>query len=161
MKHTAILKIIFTALLLSTFVNSYAQSADVETTFKKILDKHESASGVISMTATKGNGLELMKMMFNKEFGKDFMKGVRSISFIEYSDASEDTCMALRKDIDVFMSLLREIDLSGEKQFSDNKYMRCFASISDDISISDFVIAMEDDETKMLMYMAGTIKMTF
>ena len=161
MKHRAILKIIFTALLLSTFVNSYAQSADVETTFKKILDKHESASGVISMTATKGNGLELMKMMFNKEFGKDFMKGVRSISFIEYSDASEDTCMALRKDIDVFMSLLREIDLSGEKQFSDNKYMRCFASISDDISISDFVIAMEDDETKMLMYMAGTIKMTF
>ena len=47
-----------------------------------------------------------------------------------------------------------------EKTFSDNNYTRCFASISDEESgtISDFVIAMEDDKSKLLVYMAGTIK---
>jgi hypothetical protein len=86
------------------------------------------------------------------------MKGVRKMSIIEYSDASKETCMAIRKDLDTFTSLLKEFDLSGEKKFSNNSFVRCFALNADDSSLSDFLIAMEDDEAKMVLYMAGVIK---
>lgn len=161
MKHISRIKIVLVALLMTTLFNCYAQSADVEKTFRQIIEKYDGNEDITCLTATKGNGLEFMKMMFNKEFGKDFMKGVTSISFIEYSDAAEEISTALRKDLDAFKALLSEIDLSGAKQFSDNKFLRCFATTSDDASISDFVVAMEDDESKMLLYMAGTIKVTF
>ena len=161
MKHITIITAVLVALLITTFFNCYAQSAEVEKTFMKIIEKYDDTENVTCLTATKGNGLEFMKMMFNKEFGKDFMKGVTSISFIEYSDAAEEISTALRKDLDAFKALLSEINLSGVKQFSDNKFLRCFATTSDDASISDFVVAMEDDESKMLLYMAGTIKVTF
>ena len=48
------------------------------------------------------------------------------MSIIEYSDASKETCMAIRKDLDTFTSLLKEFDLSGEKKFSNNSFVRCF-----------------------------------
>lgn len=109
------------------------------------------------MTVVKGGGLEMLKMMFNKEFGKEFMRGVTSITLIEYSDASEETCTTLHKDLDVFLSLLQEFDVSKEKQFADNDYIRCFASATESDTLSDFVIALENDESKMIMYMAGKI----
>ena len=159
MKQTRKILTVLAALIVTSFINCHAQSAEVGKAFQNIVQKHEGTKGVTCMTAAKGSGLEIMKMMFNKEFGKDFMKGVTSITFIEYGDAPEATCAALRKDLDTFTSLLEEIDLSGEKQFADNKYLRCFASASGENTVSDFVIAIEDDEAKMLMYMAGTIKM--
>ena len=161
MKHIISIKIALLALFMTAFFHCHAQTGDVEKTFMKIVEKYENVEDITCLSATKGNGLELIKMMFNKEFGKDFMKGVTSISFIEYSDAPEETSAAIRKDLEAFKALLSEIDLSEAKQFSDNKFLKCFARTSDDASISDFVIAMEDDESKMLMYMAGTIKVTF
>ena len=44
-----------------------------------------------------------------------------------------------------------------EEEFSDNNYVRCFASVSDDKVLSDFVIALEDDKSKMILHMAGKI----
>lgn len=123
----------------------------------EIVKKHEGSHGVNCMTVVKGGGLEMLKMMFNKEFGKEFMRGVTSITLIEYSDASEETCTTLHKDLDVFLSLLQEFDVSKEKQFADNDYIRCFASATESDTLSDFVIALENDESKMIMYMAGKI----
>ena len=133
------------------------QPATVESTVNEIVRKYEESQGVNCMTVVKGKGLDMVKMMFNKEFGKEFMKGVTSITIIEYSEAPEETCMSLRKDLDAFLSLLQEFDISNEKQFADNDYIRCFVSASDSKTLSDFVIALENDESKMIMYMAGKI----
>lgn len=133
------------------------QPATVESTVNDIVRKYEESQGVNCMTVVKGKGLDMVKMMFNKEFGKEFMKGVTSITIIEYSEAPEETCMSLRKDLDAFLSLLQEFDISNEKQFADNDYIRCFVSASDSKTLSDFVIALENDESKMIMYMAGKI----
>ena len=65
--------------------------------------------------------------------------------------------MDIRKDLDVFQSLLSEFDVSEEKQFSDNDYIRCFATETDSKTISDFVMALEGDKSKVVMYMAGKI----
>ena len=49
--------------------------------------------------------------------------------------------------------------MSKDKDLAENEYNRSYASISAETkSISDFVIAMEDAETKMMMHMAGKIK---
>lgn len=146
-------------LLMTAVFNSYAQqTSDVEKTVNEIVKKHEGSEGVNCIAVVKGSGLEMIKFMFNKEFGKGFMKGVTSITIIEYSDAPEETCMTLRKDLDVFLSLLQEYDISEEEQFADNDYLRCFVSVADDKTLSDFVIAIEDDDAKMIIYMAGEIK---
>ena len=138
---------------------AYAQnSSKVEKTINDIVARYDGTQGVECMSVVKGSGLELIKMTLNKEFGKSFMKGVTSITIIDYSEASQETCTSLRKDLDVFLSVLQEFDLSEEESFSKNEYLRCFSAVTDSATLSDFVIAVEDDNTKMLMYMAGTIQ---
>lgn len=144
--------------IMMTAATTFAQSpSQAEKAARELVRKYDGSDGVECIVATKGNGLGLYKMMLNKEFGKDFMKGVTSITIIDYSSASEDVCIALRKDLDVFVSILEEFDLSDEKDYAGNEYIRCFASIMDSDTISDFVFAMEEGSSKMLMYMAGRI----
>ena len=146
------------ALLFSMVPNIKAQEvSEADKAVSQLVDKYESVPGVECITAAKGNGLDLIKMMFNKQFGKSFMKGVTKIIIIEYSDASDEVCQSVHKDLDHFLSFLEEFNFGDEKKFSENKYMRCFASGVDSSSLSDFVIALENDESKMVMYMAGKI----
>ena len=148
------------ALVMMSMLTGYAQAPSaVEMEVNKIVKKYENVKGVDCISVTKGSGLELLKMMLNKKFGKSFMKGVTGIVIIEYSDASEETCMSLRKDLDVFLSLLQEFDVSKDKEFADNDYIRSFASVSSDTgTLSDFVIALENKDSKAIMYMAGEIR---
>ena len=85
------------------------------------------------------------------------MRGVTSITIIEYGDASEEICEALHQDLEAFASLLEEFK-DDEKKSSDHSYFRSFGSIeAADRSLSDFIIAIEDEETKMMMHMGGKI----
>ena len=153
-----IIKIILVLLCMTVMFDSYAQqSSEVEKRVNELVQKYDGIEGITSMTVVKGSGLEMIKMMLKKEFGKSFLKGVNSITFIEYSEAPQATCLALRKDMDVFLSLLQEYDLTKEKQFSDNSYIRCFASSVESGSLSDFVVALESDNSKMFLYMSGKI----
>ena len=160
MKNNIILKHILVAVIMivAMFTANAQSSAEVEKAVNEIIGRYDGKDNVTCLTVTKGSGLNLVKAMLNQEFGRSFMKGVKSITLIEYTDASQETCIALRKDMDVFMSMLQEFDITEEKDFSDNDFIRCFASVSEGDILSDFVIAMEDKETKVLMYMAGTIK---
>lgn len=148
------------ALQMMAFVSGYAQeSSQVEKTVNEIVKKYDDTNGVECVTVVKGGGLEMVKLLFNKQFGKDFMRGVTSITIINYSDAPKDVCLALRKELDAFSTLLEEFNVSEEKQFADNDYVRSFASASLDGGVlSDFVIAIEKEDSKMVMYMAGEIK---
>ena len=150
---------ILAALLLTAFINCYAQKpSDARDTMDQIVKKYDGKQGITAMKVAKGSGLELVKLMFNHEFGKDFMKGVTGITVIEYSEAPQATCTELRKDLDLFTSLLQEFDLSEENDLKDNDYIRCFASESDSEVLTDFLVALENKESKMVMYMTGKIK---
>ena len=148
------------ALSIITMATAYAQeSSKVETKVKQLVAKYDDVKGVDCMTVSDGFSLELIKTMFNKQFGKEFMKGVTAITIIDYSNASEQTCRALHKELDAFLSMLQEFKLDNEKEFAKNDYTRCFASPSPDkTTISDFVIAIENKDSKIIMYMAGKIK---
>jgi hypothetical protein len=150
---------ILAALLLTAFINCYAQKpSDARDTMDQIVKKYDGKQGITAIKVAKGSGLELVKLMFNHEFGKDFMKGVTSITVIEYSEAPAAICTESRKDLDVFTSLLQEFDLSEENDLKDNDYIRSFASESDSEVLTDFLVALENKESKMVMYMTGKIK---
>lgn len=75
--------VILTILCMMTMIVSYAQkTSDIEVKFNELIQKYENVKGVDCVSVTKGSGLGLVKAMLNKEFGKDFMKGVTSINFI-------------------------------------------------------------------------------
>lgn len=132
--------------------------AKAEQEARKLAAKYENTEGVESMAIVKGEGLELIKMMFKKEFGKKFMKGVTSIIIIEYTGASESVCASIRKDIDIFSSLLEEFDFLDKMEEAKNQdYIRFFAHTIATDRLSDFLIISEDKETKMMMYMGGEI----
>ena len=57
---------------------------------------------------------------------------------------------------DIFTSLLKDFDIAKEKEFSDNDYVRCFAA-EDSGKLSDFVVAVEKEKSKSVLYMAGEI----
>ena len=155
MKRMALLVV----MIMMTFASACAQElSQVEKMFDEMVKKYENIEGVECVSVVKGGGLEMMKMLLNKELGKSFMKGVTSITVIDYSDASQETCSALHHDLDVFTSMFEEFDVSEEPSFSDNDYLRSFASVSDDGTVSDFIIAMENEDSKSIMYMAGEIK---
>ena len=146
--------------LLMLGVSVYAESpTSVNKAMNELVKKYDGAKGVNCVTVTKGQGLEVMKLMLNGELGKSFMKGVTSITVIDYSAAPAEVCDALRKDINVFTSLLQEFDVSQSKDLSKSKYTRCFActSAANEGRLSDFVLAIEEGETRSIMYMAGEI----
>ena len=150
--------VLFSIAMLMSVASFAQESSQVEKAVDAIVKKYDDVDKVECVTVTKGNGLEMLKMLFNKQFGKDFMRGVTSITFIEYSEASKEVCQALRKELDAFTALLEEFKVGEEDKFANNDYVRCFAAVSPDATLSDFVFALEDEETKMLMYMAGKIK---
>ena len=154
-----ILKIALVAVFFtSAMASGLAQNTSkVEERVNEIVRKYENTEGVECITLTKGIALNLLKATLNKTLGKSFMKGVNGITVIDYSDASEEIRATLHKDLDGFLTILKEFDLGKEKEFSENEYLRCFASENSG-TISDFVIAIEQGSTKSIMYMAGEIK---
>lgn len=150
--------ILLSACLLTAGFNSFAAQPDkIDDTVLKLAQKYENVEGVECLVVVKGEGLELIKMMLKKEFGKKFMKGVTAIVIIDYSNAAEDTCQALHKELDIFTSMLEEFNLNEEEGFSDSQFVRCFANESGSGVLSDFVVALEDGESKMILYMGGEI----
>ena len=151
-------KLTFLALFFSLIVSAFAQeSPNVKKIADEIVAKYNETPGVDCISVVKGGGLGVVKMMLNKQLGKSFMNGVTSITVINYSEASQQVCESLRKDLDLFLSVLKEFDLSKEKDFSKHKFLRCFAYSSKPEVLSDFVMAVEDGQEKMILYMAGEI----
>lgn len=160
MRHSTKKIVLLVALLLSTMVAGYAQeSSKVESKVNELVKKYENVKGVDCMSVAKGGGLGMVKMMLRSQFSKDFLKGVTSITFINYADASKETCQALRKEMDIFKTLLEEFNVSDNKEIDAKEYVRCFVSASkEDNAITDFVIIVENDGSKLMMYMSGKIK---
>ncbi len=159
MKFTLKKMVLLAALCLMTIVATFGQTpSKVESTVDELMKKYENVNGVDCMKVVKGQGLGMVKMMLNSQFGRDFMKGVTSITIINYSEASPATCQALRKELEIFKSMLEEFPLADDEEFADNDYIRSFAQPLDERSISDFIFALEDKESKVIMYMAGKIK---
>lgn len=161
MKKKLLSCFLIVASMLVSWTISAAESSKVEESVKAIAAEFENVTGVDCMVIQKGDGLALVKAMFNSQFGKKFMKGVTSMVIIDYSEASEEISNALRKKTESFKGVLQELKLD-DKEFEEGEYARVYATINDntnekEASISDFMILLEDKESKMFLYMGGEI----
>lgn len=152
--------VLLVALCMMTMAYGYAQQpSNVEVKVKELVKKYENVKGVECMVVDKGMGLGMIKMMFNAQFGKAFMKGVTGIVIIDYTDASQEVVLSIHNELDTFKTMLEEVDTSEDEELAASDYARSFTKVSaDEKSISDFIIAIEDKESKMMMYMAGKMK---
>ena len=120
--------ILLIVLCITILMKGYTQNgSEVEAKMNLLVKKYENVKGVDCMSVAKGSGLGLIKTMLNQEFGKDFMKGVTSITIINYTDASPEVCLALHKELDAFLSLLEEFKDKDEKPTDEQEYIRSFA----------------------------------
>lgn len=133
-----------------------AKPVKVEDSLKQLAAEYEKVEGMDCMVIQKGEGLGLIKAMFNQQFGRKFMKGVTSMIIIDYTNASEETALALRQRIEAYKEVLDEFDISDE-ELNEGEYLKSYAKINSKTSISDFMILMEDNESKMLLYMGGEL----
>ena len=147
------------ALLLFGVKLGYAdEPTAVATAVADMATKYEDTEGVDCMVVTKGNGLGLVKMALKAQLGKSFLKGVTAMTIIDYSKGSAEVCESIKADANIFLSMLEEIDLTkGEKKIDDSSYLRCFATVKEDRTISDFVMLMENKDMKWMIYMEGEI----
>ncbi len=153
---TLLLALLFAMVGATCYADNSGQAKDI---MEEIVQKYEKAKGVECMTIRKGSGLALVKMMLRMkmpdDFGKAFMKGVTGIIIINYIDASAETAKSLRADIDRFTAVLEEFKSDNNGESPSNEHTRSFAAMSGPNTLSAFVIAIEDAETKMMMYMEG------
>ena len=159
MKHFKLKMVLLAVLLLFVGKVGYAQEQTAAgKAIAEMVAKYENTEGVDCMVVTKGNGLGLVKMALKAQLGKSFLKGVTAMTIIDYGKGSAEVCESIKADANLFLSMLEEIDLSkGEKKVDDASYLRCFATVNENRTISDFVMLMENKEMKWMIYMEGVI----
>ena len=156
------LKRIFVTLcmVIALSLSAVAQTQDsssIRDKMKALAEKYDEVNGIESLVCVKGSGLEMMKLMFRKEMGKDFIKGVDMIIFINYADAPNDLAKTIRGEVEGMAKDLREEELP--KDMTDGKYMRNFFSLSnDEKEIHDMIILVEEGDSKSVVYFGGVMK---
>ena len=154
----SLLGVFLTVIVSLVSLTGFAQEQNkVEDGMKAIVEKYDSIEGFDCMTVVKGEGLELVKAAFNKQFGKKFMKGVTSMTIMTYTDASQEACVALQKDLTTVLSLMKEFDTKGADTSKEFKSTKFYAIEEDEKVLSDCIFLFEGEDTKMLLYMAGKI----
>lgn len=149
---------LFVALCVIATAYCYAQEpSKVEIRVGEIVKQYKNVKGVDCTVVTKGSGLGLLKMVLSKQMGKEFLKGVTGITIIDYSEASTEVCQAMHKELDTLLPLLTELNLNQDKNSAENTYARSFILPLDDGTVSDFVLALESENSKTIMYMSGKI----
>lgn len=155
------MKVIRTIVLLLTLLVGWSSHAadpvKVNAAVDKIIQKYADKEGVDHHTFVKGEGLEFIKMMLNKEFGRKFMKGVKKIVIIDYEAASAEVCSSLHDDLMVFSTLMEEYDVTEMEDYEETGYVKFFASPNDSGSLAQFLVVVEEGDDKMFMFMDGEI----
>lgn len=77
---------------------------------------------------------------------------------IDYTGASEEVRSSLHDKLNSFSAVLDEFDM-GEGELEEGEYVKSYATKIGTTSISDFMAIMEDNESKMFMYMAGELNL--
>ena len=119
-----------------------------------IVEKYGEDKGVNGMVCTKGNGLEMIKLVLRKEFGKDFIKGVDMIIIIDYSKAEQQVAEVIRTQTESLSASYEQKELPEE--MAKGNYMRNFFKLNDSKEvITDMVVLVESAENKTVIYFGG------
>lgn len=119
-----------------------------------LVEEYGEDKGVNGMVCTKGNGLEMIKLVLRKEFGKDFIKGVDMIIIIDYSKAEQQVAEVIRTQTESLSASYEQKELPEE--MTKGNYMRNFFKLSENKeAITDMVVLMENESTRTAIYFGG------
>ena len=155
MKQRVLSLILAVAFAFTSIAAAAQQTTNIEAIVRQIAKEFDDTKGVDCMVLEKGVALGMVKGAFKPMFGSAFMKNVTSMVIIDYSDASEEICNAIRSKVEGFSKLLDDLTPDKSEQ-KEGEYTRCYATING-TSISDFMIIMESDKNKMFLYMGGVL----
>ena len=143
------------AMLLTLWLGAVAQSSDTgRELMTSMVDRYSQNKGVNGMVCTKGNGLEMIKLVLRKEFGKDFIKGVDVIIILDYSKAEQQVAEAIRTRTESLSASYEQKELPEE--LTKGNYMRNYFKLSDNKeTITDMVVLMENESTRTVIYFGG------
>ena len=143
------------AMLLTLWLGAAAQSSDTgRELMTSMVDRYSQNKGVNGMVCTKGNGLEMIKLVLRKEFGKEFIKGVDVIIIIDYSSADKQVAEAIRAQTDTLSASYEQKELP--KEMTEGSYMRNYFKLSENKeAITDMVVLMENESTRTVIYFGG------
>ena len=150
-------RITLLVMMLAFWLGAAAQSASIgHELMVSMVDKYDESKNVNGIVCTKGNGLEMIKMMLRKDFGKDFIKGVDEVIIIEYSEADKEVAKDIRTQIETLSKVYDQKELP--QSLTEGSYMRNYFKLNDSKdAITDMVVLMENAENKTVIYFGGTM----
>lgn len=154
--------LILCGLILALSTSAMAQSGQTSEVRKQVLSlvsKYEQKSGFDAMTTVKGKGLELIKVMMRKEFGKEFIKGVNIIVIIDYSAVSQSDAQMLRSDLQKIKKYCEQAEIPAEVLKEEKGVTDLmFRFDSNKEYMTDFILLHEEAKERMMVYFGGKIK---
>ena len=145
-------------MMLAFWLGAAAQPASTgRELLKSLVEQYSETKGVDGMVCTKGSGLEMIKMVLRKDFGKEFIKGVDMIIIIDYSSADKQVAEAIRAQTDTLSASYEQKELP--KEMTEGSYMRNYFKLNDNKdAIADMIILMENAEVKSVIYFGGEMR---
>lgn len=142
-------------LMLAIWVGAAAQPASTgRELMTSMVEQYSQTEGVEGVVCTKGNGLEMIKLMLRKQFGKEFIKGVEEIVIIDYSKAEQQVAEVIRTQTESLSASYEQKELPEE--MTKGNYMRNFFKLNDSKQIiTDMVVLVESAENKTVIYFGG------
>ena len=156
MKKILLIAILAVASTLTNWSAYAQQTPSVEESVKQIAEEFDGVEGVDCMVLSKGLKLKIVKEAFKPMFGKEFMRDVKFMVIIDYTGASEAVRESFRSKIEAFSGRLQDFN-PDKKVFKEDEYVRSYATINGESSISDFMIISEDKKSAMFLYMGGVL----
>ena len=124
---------------------------------KSLVEQYSETKGVDGMVCTKGSGLEMIKMVLRKDFGKEFIKGVDMIIIIDYSKADKSVAEDIRTQTNTLAKSYEQKELPDD--ITEGNYMRNYFKLNDNKdAIADMIILMENAEVKSVIYFGGEMR---
>ncbi len=145
-------------LLLMTLALWFGAAAQPSSTgrelMRSLVEQYDQTTGVEGMVCTKGNGLEMIKLVLRKQFGKEFIKGVEEIVIIDYSKADTQAAEAIRTRTESLSASYEQKELP--KELVKDNYMRNFFKLNDSKEIiTDMVVLVESAKNRIAIYFGG------
>ena len=158
MKAVKRVMLILGVLLLSTpFVS--AQETTTSTLYEKIstlVDNYKDEDGIKSVVCDGGMMLKTVKVMLRKEFGKEFVDGIKAFGIIFYGNAQKVVADAIVGEVEHITATLQPINI--DDRIKPEAKARGFIRLTDDKqTLTDLLIISEKPSPK-LIYFHGSFK---
>lgn len=142
-------------LMLAIWVGAAAQPASTgRELMTSMVEKYSQTEGVEGVVCTKGNGLEMIKLMLRKQFGKEFIKGVDVIIIVDYTKADSQVADAIRTQTESLSANYEQKELP--KEIVKDNYLRNFFKLNDSKQIiTDMVVLVESAKNRTVIYFGG------